>query len=127
MVKRVFIIDDDPISILVTETLMRKNEFAEEIKTFEEPDLALNFFRNEYDWSAGSPDYIFLDVQMPNTDAWKFLDIYIGLHESIREKDHVILLSATFNPEDEDKARNHPMVIELITKPVNASILQRLK
>lgn len=127
MVNRVFVVDDDPISILVTETLMRKNNFAKQIETFEKPHLALEFFREDYNWSGGLPDYIFLDVQMPEINAWKFLEIYSEIDPAIMERKHVILLSATFDPEDEAKARNHPMVIELITKPVNANILERLK
>jgi two-component SAPR family response regulator len=127
MVKHVIIIDDDPISILVTETMMRKNDFAKQISSFEKPKEALEFFRTEYDWNQGVPDYIFLDVQMPDIDAWAFMNTYIDIDSCIQEKNHIILLSAAFNPEDEAKARMHSMVIELITKPVNGHILERLK
>ena len=127
MVNKVFIIDDDPISILDTETMMRKNDYGNEIKTFEEPKAALEIFKKEYSWDDGLPDYFFLDVQMPEINAWQFLEHYEKLHPSIADKQHVILLSATFNPEDESKAKSHPMVLELITKPVNGTILERLK
>ena len=127
MLNRVYIIDDDPISILVTETMMRKNDFAQEIKTFELPKDALDHFESDYQWEAGLPDYIFLDVQMPEINAWQFLEHYGKVHPSIADKPHVILLSATFNPEDESRAKSHPMVLELITKPVNGTILERLK
>ncbi|HKK39675.1 MAG TPA: response regulator [Cryomorphaceae bacterium] len=127
MVKRVIIIDDDPISNLVSETMMRKNDFAEELKVFLEPAEALNYFQSEYNWNNGPPDYIFLDVQMPEISGWDFMKRYINIHECAQEKPHIIMLSANFNPEDEAKARNHPMVRELITKPVNGFILERLK
>ncbi len=127
MLNRVIIIDDDSISILVTETMMRKNNFAKEIITFEKPQKALDFFEAEYPWDQGAPDYIFLDVEMPEIDAWKFMDCYKNLDSRIEERKHIILLSATFNPDDEARARIHPMVMELITKPVNGHILERLK
>ena len=127
MVNRVIIIDDDPISILVTETMMRRNDFAKQINSFEKTKKALEFFRTEYPWSKGVPDYIFLDVQMQDIDAWAFMSTYIDIDPRIKDKKHIILLSAAFNPEDEAKARMHPMVIELITKPVNGPILERLK
>jgi len=126
MLNRVFIIDDDPISILVTETMMRKNNFAENITSFECPAKALDFFRSTYDWNE-LPDYIFLDIQMPEINAWQFLEQYAGIHSSISQRKHIILLSAMFNKEDEDRAKTHPLVIELINKPVNDEILDRLK
>jgi CheY-like chemotaxis protein len=127
MVENVIIIDDDPISILVSETMMVKNGFAGRIKSFENPNDALAYFKNEHSWESGVPDYIFLDVQMPQMDAWGFLEKYIEIDPCIRETKHIILLSATFNPEDEEGARDHAMVLELITKPINAQILERLK
>ena len=126
MLENVIIIDDDPISILVSETMMVKNGFANEVKSFENPNEALAYFKNEHPWEGGVPDYIFLDVQMPQMDAWEFMEEYIQIHPSIRETKHIILLSATFNPEDEEGARDHSMVLELITKPINAQILERL-
>lgn len=126
MVKRVIIIDDDPISILVTETMIRKNDFAEKVDSFEKPSEALVFLRSEYPWDIGCPDFIFLDVQMPNIDAWDFMDSYRDIHSCILEKKHIILLSATANPEDEARARDHAMVRELVTKPVNGRLLERL-
>lgn len=126
MVNHVVVIDDDPISILVTETMMKKNSFTKKIGTFEKPQKALDYFENDHPWKEGTPDYIFLDVQMPDIDAWEFMDRYVKINECIRDKKHIVLLSATFNPEDETKARTHPMVIELITKPVNGHILDRL-
>lgn len=127
MLNRVIIIDDDPISILVTGTMMKKNGFSKALDTFEKPQKALDYFQNEYPWHEGSPDYIFLDVQMPTIDAWEFMDRYVKIHDCIRDRKHIVLLSATFNPDDESQARTHPMVLELITKPVNGHILDRLK
>ncbi|MCH2216200.1 MAG: response regulator [Flavobacteriales bacterium] len=127
MLNSVYIIDDDPISILVTETMMRKNDFVRNIMTFEEPKQALDHFESQYQWESGVPDYIFLDVQMPEINAWQFLERYAKINPSISGTAHIILLSATFNPDDESRARSHPMVIELITKPVNGTILDRLR
>jgi len=126
MLENVIIIDDDPISILVSETMMVKNGFAGRVKSFENPNEALAYFTKEHPWEDGVPDYIFLDVQMPQMDAWEFMEEYIKIHPSIRETKHIILLSATFNPDDEEGARDHGMVLELITKPINAQILERL-
>ncbi|MGB6036888.1 MAG: response regulator [Cryomorphaceae bacterium] len=127
MLENVIIIDDDPISILVSETMMVKNGFAGRIKSFEDPNQALVYFKNEHAWEAGVPDYIFLDVQMPQMDAWEFMKKYVAIDPRIQKTKHIILLSATFNPEDEEAASDHAMVLELITKPINAQILERLK
>ena len=126
MKKSVVIIDDDPISILVTETLMKKKDFAERIKSFERPEDALDYFENLYSSENHAPDYIFLDIQMPTMSGWDFLDNYEKLTEKVKALKHVIMLSATFSPEDTEKAKDHDLVKELVTKPVNGDILAGL-
>lgn len=126
MNRSVVIIDDDPISILVTETLMRKKDFAEDILSFERPEEALDYFQERYSAEDKLPDYIFLDVQMPVMNGWEFLKSYVALDEVVNSRKHIVMLSATFSPEDAVKAKEHELVLELITKPVNGEILARL-
>lgn len=126
MQKKVVIIDDDPISILVTETIMRKKGFAENIVTFERPVDALVYFTEQYEEGIAPPDYIFLDVQMPVLNGWEFLEKYEEILVVAPEDKHVVMLSATFSAQDREKANDHPMVRTLITKPVNGEILGAL-
>ncbi len=119
MLKSVFIIDDDPISNLVSETILKKAEFAENYHTYENPRTALEKL-NSY-----TPELIFLDLWMPGLDGWKFLDKCKELN--LENEFKAILLTASINPEDRTQAQEHPDVIDIVSKPLSNEFIEELK
>lgn len=117
MLKSVFIIDDDPISNLVSETILKKVGFAEKYHTFENPKAALEKL------DSLAPDLVFLDLWMPVLDGWSFLAKCKDLEKGFK----IILLTATINPEDQTKAKSHPEVIDIISKPLSKEYIEELK
>ena len=122
----VIIIDDDPISVLVCETIMRKQGFAKEVKKFPEAHSALDFFKKHVADGLPLPDFIFLDIQMPMIDGWDFLDMYAALLPESQQIPHVVMLSATFDPEDERKSEAHHLVKHFLSKPISVAALDLL-
>jgi len=122
----VILIDDDPISILVGETMFRKTSFCSTVKSIDNAEEALKFLDERYRGGEGLPDLIFLDVRMPVMDGWGFLKEY-SVMESLPERTpHVIVLSAAFDEEDLQKAGEYDLVMETLVKPLNQELLQRL-
>jgi CheY-like chemotaxis protein len=123
----VVIIDDDPISILVCETLIKKNNFAKDVKSFSGAAEGLDFVSDNLKKYNKLPDVIFLDVQMPEIDGWGFLDEYEKIEEVEAKAPHVIMLSATSDPENEQKATERPAVLKSLAKPINGEVLNNLE
>jgi len=71
-----------------------------------------------------SPEIIFLDINMPAMDGWEFLQRYEALPDAHKSSIIVIMLTTSFNPEDELKARKIPSVKEFRNKPLTAGLLQ---
>lgn len=122
----VVIIDDDPISVLVCETMLRKSDFTEKIKTFNNAQDALTFFDRHYAESNEMPDFIFLDIQMPEMSGWDFMEAYNQFNHIPVRTPHVVMLSATFNPDDQKKANSDNLIISFISKPITKEALQNL-
>ncbi len=120
------IIDDDPISILVCETLLKKTSFAEKVISFKSGEEALEFFRGHYGAGKPMPDYIFLDVIMPVMDGWDFLKTYQLMDTLPERKPHILMLSAAFDPAEKSRAAEAEMVLDFIAKPITKDYLYSL-
>lgn len=119
MLKTVFIVDDDPISNLVSKTVLKKTDFAETFLTFENPEEAINQIQ------FSGPDLIFLDLMMPNMSGWDFLE---ALHdEGLSNQIRVVMLTASLKPEDEEKAKQYKNVLNIISKPLTQEFVNALK
>jgi CheY-like chemotaxis protein len=119
MLNNVFIIDDDPISNLVSETVLRKNQFSENYHVFEDANKALE------ELDKLKPELIFLDIVMPKMNGWQFLENFKNKSNLLNSK--VVLLTASLKSEDEEKADKISEVIDIISKPLSKEFIEELK
>ncbi len=127
MYELAIIIDDDPISILVCETMLKKADFVKTIKTFKNPTEALAFFEEHYTSGKSIPDFIFLDIQMPELTGWEFLDAYTKLPQVPIKTPNVVMLSAVYDPEDQKKSTENELVLSFLAKPITTEALENLR
>lgn len=127
MYELAIIIDDDPISILVCQTMLRKADFVKTIKTFKNPNDGLAFFEKHYQDGNTIPDFIFLDIQMPELTGWEFLDAYANLPQLPIKTPNVVMLSAVYDPEDQQKSADNELVLSFLAKPITTEALENLR
>ncbi|HKL02171.1 MAG TPA: response regulator [Cryomorphaceae bacterium] len=126
MNKLVLIVDDDPISILVSETIIRKHHFSEEIKSFKSGKDGISYLKELLERGKELPDLIFLDVMMPIMDGWEFLDAYDEIIDKSSFEPNVIMLTALTGDKDREKAKAHPLVRTFVSKPITSEFLRSL-
>ncbi len=123
-------LDDDPIVLMLNDLILKEQFFCDQLIKLDKAELALNYFREQAnlpatDWSL--PNIIFLDINMPVMDGWEFLEIFTKEFPQFHEIVKVVILSSSVNPADLELAKNHPLVINFIPKPIGETELEILK
>nr|WP_315167312.1 response regulator [uncultured Flavobacterium sp.] len=123
-------VDDDPITLMLCKKVISKLSFAQEIITAQNGEEALAYFNtlkhNKTDSLSKSPQLIFLDLNMPVMGGWEFLDLFNSDEFSEFKSTKVIILSSTIDPQDLEKAKTYPVVIDFLSKPISHSMLEYL-
>ncbi|MHA7128769.1 response regulator [Algoriphagus namhaensis] len=106
---KVVLIDDDPISTFVTEKLIEKNVHQPvQFFKFSSAKEALE------EIGKLRPQYLFLDLNMPEMDGWDFLDSLNG--QSVGT--NIYILSSSVDERDIVRARAYKMVKDYLSKPL---------
>ena len=132
MLDKILCVDDDAITLMLCKMVLSKNSFSNEIATATNGEEALNYFKTLKKTiietpSTKVPQLIFLDLNMPVMGGWEFLDHFNSLEFSEFKNIKVIVLSSTIDPEDIEKSKTYPMVIDFLSKPITSTMLEYLK
>lgn len=131
MVNQVLCIDDDVISQTISQLLLKRAAFAERILMANDGQEAIGMLAqmtSQVSFDArNAPCLIFLDLNMPEMDGWTFLDHYVKNFESLLSFTRIIILSSTIDPADALRAREYPVVIQFLHKPLQVDNLEALK
>ncbi|MFC4870885.1 response regulator [Negadavirga shengliensis] len=122
MTKRAMIVDDDEGVLFLHELMLVESNFAEEILSFNDAQDALDYLEK----GSGNDHYIvFLDINMPKTSGWDFLNQLE--HGHYDPKIHVIMVTSSINQSDRKRAEKFNHVVYFVEKPLDIDVCERLK
>lgn len=132
MINKVFCIDDDPVTLVLSEMVIKKSQFAKEVITAKNGKEGLDWFsayfsKNSAEVKQDLPQVIFLDINMPVMNGWDFLEGYLMKYTERLPEIKVVIVSSTVNPEDFLRANWYSIVIDFINKPLTIEGLSELK
>lgn len=131
MINKILCIDDDQITLVLCDMVIKKAKFANEVVTASNGRDGLNWFSNYFaelkKQDIDPPILIFLDLNMPIMKGWDFLEDYLMKYRDRLLKTYVVILSSTVNPEDFSRANKYDIVIDFISKPLTVEGLNELK
>lgn len=89
-----------------------------EIISFTDPLDAMNYIRNH----SNEIDVIFLDLNMPVYNGWKFLEM---VEEYLLMP--VYMLTSSINDQDLDRSGEYGAIKQFISKPLTVEFVKELK
>jgi CheY-like chemotaxis protein len=123
----VLLIDDDEPTNFLNKMIIEETGLVEEVKVAQSALEALDYLSGKGQAGANNelptPELIFLDINMPAMDGWEFLEKYDQLSPEQKAAIIVVMLTTSFNPEDEQKAERISYISSYRNKPLTQEIL----
>ena len=127
MSKIILIIDDDIVSQFALRYTIEQSNIDCEVLVCDGAQEGLDILSNFHKVGKDLPDFIFLDLDMPDLDGWAFLDRYYNIGD-FADRTKVFILSTFASSLDRNRAKFHSMVEGFYDKPLSRnSIIQILK
>ena len=124
--KKVFLIDDDPIFVFLAERLIKTVDVSLNVEMYADGELAMNELDRIEAAGGQLPNIILLDLNMPVMDGWQFLEYYSSVYEVIGKKIAIYILSSTISPEDVERSKRYSFVLDLLIKPIRKEQVVRV-
>lgn len=126
-IKSVCIIDDDNIYINLVSKIIELKKLSESVMVFKNGKEAIDYFLKNLDQTDGLiiPQVIFLDLNMPIMDGWKFLEEFSKIHYKLPSLE-LYVVSSSIDSRDVDRAKAIDFVEDYLTKPIKINDLERI-
>ncbi len=120
------VIDDDEFYVLALTRMIEIFKLAESTIHFPNGEDAIDFLTMVKDYPVQIPDIIFLDINMPIMNGWRFLDKFINLKDQLSKPAKIYMTSSSFNSLDMYKAKTYGTIADYLIKPVMKADLIRV-
>jgi CheY-like chemotaxis protein len=118
---RYILVDDDPISNLISLMIIKKNLPETDITVFNIPEDGLSYLQYGLINPSGALglSILLLDINMPGIDGWEFLKRYEKFSAQIQPPIIIYMLSSSVYQQDRDKAAAKKYISGFISKPLS--------
>ena len=116
--KTALLIDDDEIDTFINQKMLEITNFAKHIVVKNKASQAIEFLQANCTEPEFLPEYIFLDLNMPEMDGFEFLDEFEKLPPLCHDKTKIIILSVSEDSDALKRALGNRHVFKQVNKPL---------
>lgn len=124
----VLLVDDDPATNFLHRLVLRDSGQVRHVHDVLSADMAMQYLQQCQSGKCTSshppPDLILLDLNMPGTTGWQFLERFQDAQMSVNPV--ICILTTSANPADRELAASHGQVHDFLTKPLDANGFSKL-
>jgi CheY-like chemotaxis protein len=124
---KLVIIDDDPIHHKIVQYMLTKNELSKETTYAFDGNLVLDYIHENRSKISALPDFIFLDLYMPNNSGWDFLNGFQQIYKSLKKEIKIYIVSSSIFQMDINRSKSYPFVTTYITKPLMKNVFDTIR
>ena len=125
MIRFLLIDDDDIISVIHPATIQRAIGDSD-IEITPSGTEALALIDELIQYGESAPNYIFLDINMPEISGFEFLDRLTDVERDFLKESKIIMLSSSVNQHDIERAKTYPMIRDFVSKPLTVEYIRDL-
>jgi CheY-like chemotaxis protein len=122
----ILLIDDNDVDNYITRQMLLKNKVAGNIVVQSSAMDALKYLQSNLNEPVNYPDYIFLDIRMPEMDGFDFLNEYAKFPVSITNHCIIFMLTSSADQNDILRAAQNPLVKKYLNKPLSHQVLSEI-
>ena len=119
---KTFIIDDDTISMYLAKHILKATGYPEEVCCFLSAENALQELLQNIPTDV--PQVIFLDLNMPGMNGWKFLEELTPYKQQLLGRCQIYILTSSVDLSDIAKSEEFELVRKFMNKPISSAEVQ---
>lgn len=124
--EKVMVIDDTAIDMYISLRILSKNHFVNNPLEYNNAIDALQYLQDNQHISSMLPDIIFIDIYMPLMSGFEFMEAYEKLHDTLKNKCRVFIISSTSDARDIARIESDKNVTAFNQKPITNEFLQQI-
>jgi CheY-like chemotaxis protein len=118
------VVDDDEINLYIMTRLVEKARYKTNMVTRTDGKLGVDYLEELIENKETLPKLIFVDINMPGTDGWEFLEKYRELN--VEQDIEVYMLTSSVFDIDIEKSKNYEFLSGFISKPITVQQLDEI-
>ncbi|RNC83130.1 MAG: response regulator [Balneola sp.] len=126
--RSICIIDDDKVYTFGIKKILKNMLPEDNVSTYENGKEALQGLTKLAENGDPMPDFILLDIDMPEMNGWEFLKKFEQTRQQLGKEIEIFVISARIDHSDHTlyKVEWDDKVSDFISKPVNSKHLKQL-